>query len=100
MSFCDIRGETIGIGAFIRYTGTGTISKVVDLKEEDKQQWVKLDEPALWYAADSLEVVDEKDLINVETVDRDTLEKVKDIKEGYEELNANLNDIQGCEGGG
>ena len=86
MSFCDIRGETIDVGTFIRYTGTGTISKVVDLKEEDNEQWVKLDEPALWYAADSLEV--------------DTLEQVKDIKEGYEELNANLNDIQGCEGGG
>ena len=32
MSFCDIRGETIDVGTFIRYTGTGTISKVVDLK--------------------------------------------------------------------
>ena len=100
MSFCDIRGEPIDVGAIIRYTGTGTISKVVDLKEEDKQQWVKLDEPALWYAADSLEVVNEKDLIDVDSVDRDTLEQVKDIKENYEELNANLNDIQGCEGGG
>ena len=54
MSFCDIRGETIDVGTFIRYTGTGTISKVVELKEEDNEQWVKLDEPALWYAADSL----------------------------------------------
>ena len=86
MSFCDIRGETIDIGAFIRYTGTGTISKVVDLKEEDNEQWVKLDEPALWYAADSLEVVNEKDIMDVESLDKDTLE--------------NLNDIQGCEGGG
>ena len=100
MSICDIRGETIDIGSFIRYTGTGTISKVVDLKEEDNEQWVKLDEPALWYAADSLEVVNEKDIIDSENLDKDTLEQVKDIKEGYEELNANLNDIQGCEGGG
>ena len=97
MSFCDIRGETIDVGAFIRYTGTGTISKVVDLKEEDNMQWVKLDEPALWYAADSLEVVNEKDIIDIESVDKDTLKQVKDIKEGYEELNANLNDIQGCD---
>ena len=100
MSFCDIRGETIDVGSFIRYTGTGTISKVVDLKEEDNEQWVKLDEPALWYAADSLEVVNEKDIVDIESVDKDTLKQVKDIKEGYEELNANLNDIQGCEGGG
>ena len=100
MSICDIRGETIDIGSFIRYTGTGTISKVVDLKEEDNEQWVKLDEPALWYAADSLEVVNEKDIVDSDNLDKDTLEQVKDIKEGYEELNANLNDIQGCEGGG
>ena len=100
MSFCDIRGETIDVGTFIRYTGTGTISKVVDLKEEDNEQWVKLDEPALWYAADSFEVVNEKDIVDSENLDKDTLEQVKDIKEGYEELNANLNDIQGCEGGG
>ena len=100
MSFCDIRGENIDVGAFIRYTGTGTISKVVELKEEDNIQWAKLDEPALWYAVDSLEVVNEKDIIDVDTIDKDTLEKVKDIKEGYDELNANLNDIQGCEGGG
>ena len=100
MSFCDIRGETIDVGAFIRYAGTGTISKVVELKEEDNEQWVKLEEPALWYAVDSLEVVNEKDILDVESIDKDTLEKLKDIKEGYDELNANLNDIQGCEGGG
>ncbi len=100
MSFCDIRGETINLGSFIRYTGTGTISKVIDLKEEDKQFWVKLEEPALWYSADSLEVVNEKDLINVEGLDKDTLDKVQDLKDGFEELNANLADIQGCEGGG
>ena len=100
MSFCDIRGETINLGSFIRYTGTGTISKVIDLKEEDKQFWVKLEEPALWYSADSLEVVNEKDLVNVEGLDKDTLDKVQDLKDGFEELNANLADIQGCEGGG
>ncbi|AMK15707.1 DUF2098 domain-containing protein [Methanobrevibacter olleyae] len=100
MSFCDIRGENIDVGAFIRYTGTGTISKVVDLKEEDNMQWVKLDEPALWYATDSLEVVDEKDIINVESVDKDTLKQVKDLKEDFDELSQSINDIQGCEGGG
>ena len=100
MSFCDIRGETIDVGAFIRYTGTGTISKVVDLKEEDNQQWVKLEEPALWYAADSLEVVNEKDIVDVESIDKDTMDQVKDLKEGFDELAMSINDVQGCEGGG
>ena len=100
MSFCDIRGETIDLGAFIRYTGTGTVSKVVDLKEEDNQQWVKLDEPALWYAVDSLEVVKEKDIVDVESIDKDTMDQVKDLKEGFDELAMSINDVQGCEGGG
>ena len=100
MSFCDIRGETIDLGAFIRYTGTGTVSKVVDLKEEDNQQWVKLEEPALWYAADSLEVVQEKDIVDVESIDKDTMDQVKDLKEGFDELAMSINDVQGCEGGG
>jgi len=100
MSFCDIRGETIDLGAFIRYSGTGTVSKVVDLKEEDNQQWVKLEEPSLWYSADTLEVVNEKDLIEIDSVDKDTMSIVNDLKEEFEELTDSINDIQGCEGGG
>lgn len=100
MSFCDLRGEAIDLGAFIRYAGTGTVSKVVDLKEEDNKQWVKLEEPSLWYAADTLEVINESDINNFENDDKDTLEKVQDLKENFNDLAAGLNDIQGCEGGG
>ena len=100
MSFCDLRGETIDLGAYIRYAGTGTVSQVVDLKEEDNKQWVKLEEPSLWYAADTLEVIDESDINSFENEDRDTLEKVKDLKDGLTDITEGLNDIQGCEGGG
>ncbi|MEE0936054.1 MAG: DUF2098 domain-containing protein [Methanobrevibacter sp.] len=100
MSFCDLRGETIDLGAYIRYAGTGTVSQVVDLKEEDNKQWVKLEEPSLWYAADTLEVIDESDINSFENDDRDTLEKVKDLKDGLTDITEGLNDIQGCEGGG
>ena len=92
--------ETIDLGAYIRYAGTGTVSQVVDLKEEDNKQWVKLEEPSLWYAADTLEVIDESDINSFENEDRDTLEKVKDLKDGLTDITEGLNDIQGCEGGG
>ena len=94
----DVRGEAIEIGSFIRYSGTGTISKVVDFKDEDEKTWVKIEEPALWYAADSLEVVSEKDLIEIEnTLDENAIQKLKDAQL---DLSDSLNDIQGCEGGG
>ena len=94
----DVRGETIEIGSFIRYSGTGTISKVVDFKDEDGKTWIKIEEPSLWYSADSLEVINEKDLIEIEnTLDEDTIQKLKDAQL---DLSDSLNDIQGCEGGG
>lgn len=94
----DVRGETIEIGSFIRYSGTGTISKVVDFKDEDGKTWVKIEEPALWYSADSLEVINEKDLIEIEnTLDENAIQKLKDAQL---DLSDSLNDIQGCEGGG
>lgn len=94
----DVRGETIEIGSFIRYSGTGTISKVVDFKDEDGKTWIKIEEPSLWYSADSLEVINEKDLIEIEnTLDENTIQKLKDAQL---DLSDSLNDIQGCEGGG
>ena len=95
----DVRGEAIEIGSFIRYSGTGTISKVVDFKDEDEKTWVKIEEPALWYAADSLEVVSEKDLIEIENT-LDAEDAVQKLKDAQLDLSDSLNDIQGCEGGG
>ncbi|MCQ2964895.1 MAG: DUF2098 domain-containing protein [archaeon] len=95
----DVRGETIEIGSFIRYSGTGTISKVADFKDEDEKTWVKIEEPALWYSADSLEVVSEKDLIEIENT-LDAEDAVQKLKDAQLDLSDSLNDIQGCEGGG
>jgi hypothetical protein len=47
-----------------------------------------------------LEVIDESDINSFENEDRDTLEKVKDLKDGLTDITEGLNDIQGCEGGG
>ena len=39
-------------------------------------------------------------VFDFENEDRDTLEKVKDLKDGLTDITEGLNDIQGCEGGG
>ncbi len=95
----DVRGHDIEIGSFIRYSGTGTISKVVEFKEEDNKNWVKLEEPELWYSSDSLEVVSEEDLIEIEN-NLDSEDAVKRLKDAQLDLSDSINDIQGCEGGG
>lgn len=98
MSFCDVRGENINLGSFTRYSGTGTIGKVIDLKEDDGQNWAKLEDSNLWYDTDSLEVVDEKDLINInKSNDKDTIDKIKDLKEDLSDISMDSN---ACEGGG
>ena len=64
MEIEDARGKIIEIGYYIRYTGTGTIGKVTDLRvdEKDDSKWVKLENPDLWYSNDVVEVIDEKDV--------------------------------------
>lgn len=99
MGICDIRGQNIEIGQHIRYSGTGTVSKVVEFKSENGQDWVKLEEPSLWYSSDSLEVVNEKDLIDVDEFD-DKRDMVNKLKDSQADLVDSLDDIQGCEGGG
>lgn len=99
MSACDIRGQNIEVGAHIRYSGTGTVSKVSDIKEDEGKFWVKLEETELWYSPDSLEVITEKDLIDVDSFD-DKRDMVDKLRESQADLSDSLNDIQGCEGGG
>ena len=95
----DIRGYDIEVGSLIRYGATGTVSKVVDFKEEDNQNWVKLEGPGLWYRADSLEIISEDDLNEFES-DFDTKDAVEKLKEAQLDLADAVNDMQGCEGGG
>lgn len=101
MEIKDARGKLIEIGSYIRYTGTGTIGKVVDLKidqSDNDSKWVKLENPDLWYSNNVVEVIDEKEVKTKDSrVRKDDIENLKNI--GNELDDASLTS-GGAEGGG
>lgn len=99
MEIKDARGKVIELGSFIRYTRTGTLGKVTDLKIDEKSiGWAKMEEPDLWYSEDVLELLDEKNI-----KDKDFKDKKFNIDEFKEKEHA-LEDTSitsgGAEGGG
>ncbi|WP_409199680.1 DUF2098 domain-containing protein [Methanobrevibacter sp. DSM 116169] len=101
MQIFDARGNLIKVGEYVRYTGTGTIGEVADMKIEGDNQWIKLEKPDLWYSHELLEVLDSKDIRNkdkksVEPKEVDA-DSIKQMHDGFE--NAELGS-GGAEGGG
>lgn len=98
----DARDKEIIIGTQVRYTDTGTIGEVTEIKEEDGTSWVKLDKTNMWYVSNFVEVLDEKDIKETTTkneendkeIDIDDLKKLRDNLEDVE-LDSNV-----AEGGG
>ena len=102
MEIQDARGKTIEIGSYIRYTGTGTVGKVVNLKideDEDDYSWVKLENPNLWYSSDVVEVIDEKDakIKHYHVRKEDDIDNLKNIENDFDD---NSLTSGGAEGGG
>jgi hypothetical protein len=97
----DARDKLIEIGGYVRYVGTGTVGKVEDLKIENNNQWVKFEDPQLWYSHELLEVLDSKHIKTETKKDRGNgeidVDALKDIQEELEnaELDSNV-----AEGGG
>mgnify|MGYP002514002018 CR=1 FL=1 len=58
----DARDIELTLDSYVRYVDTGTIGKIVDLKTENGIGWVKLDKTNLWYRANLVELLDEKDI--------------------------------------
>ncbi|WP_458454656.1 DUF2098 domain-containing protein [Methanobrevibacter sp.] len=58
----DARDLEITLDSHVRYVDTGTVGKVLDIKTENERGWVKLDKTELWYLANRVELLDEKDI--------------------------------------
>lgn len=101
MEIEDARGKIIEIGSYIRYTGTGTVGKVTDLKidEDGDSKWIKLENPNLWYSSDVVEVIDEKDVKTKGShIKReDDIDNLKNIGNDLEDASLTSG---GAEGGG
>lgn len=97
----DARDKLISVDDHVRYVDTGTVGKVIDIKSEDEVDWVKIDKTNLWYKADLVELLDEKD-INVEFTPRNLDDDVdiEAIKEKASELENMQMDSSVAEGGG
>lgn len=102
MEIKDARGKEIEIGSYIRYTGTGTIGKVANIKLDESNnelKWVKLENPNLWYSNDVVEVIDAKE---VKTKDSNAKKEVN--KDNLKNIGNDLSDASitsgGAEGGG
>ena len=98
----DARDLEITLDSHVRYVDTGTIGKVLDLKVENEVGWVKLDKTELWYRANHVELLDEKDIKKSSFFDDDG-DKEVDI-EAMKEKAASLENMQMdssvAEGGG
>lgn len=84
MSVKDKLGNEIEVGSYIIYTSVGTIGEVLDIKTDEKGDWVLIavDElTRLWYNTKYVELTDKK-YVKTRTNDDDKEDlSVDDIKE-------------------
>lgn len=84
MSVMDKIGNEIEVGSYIIYTSVGTIGEVLDIKTDEKGDWVLIavDElTRLWYNTKYVELTDKK-YVKIRDDDKDKEElSVDDIKE-------------------
>mgnify|MGYP002522855178 CR=1 FL=1 len=76
----DARDLEITLDSHVRYVDTGAIGKVLDLKVENEVGWVKLDKTELWYRANHVELLDEKDIKKSRWGDNNEVD-IEDLKE-------------------
>lgn len=98
----DARGFEITLDSYVRYTDTGTIGKVLDIKRENNTDWVKLDKTELWYRSDLLLLLDDKDIKKSSYYDNedDGEIDIEDMKEKAKALENIELDSNVAEGGG
>lgn len=98
----DARDIELTLDSYVRYVDTGTIGKIVDLKTENGIGWVKFDKTNLWYRANLVELLDEKDIKKstfFEERDDDDFD-VEAMKEKASSLEDMQMDSSVAEGGG
>jgi len=99
MTIKDARGKKIEVGCYIRYIGTGTIGKVIDIKKENEEGWLKLEKHDLWYSSEFVELIDEKSVKSSDDKypkDND-VDTIKDLNDDFEDISLVSG---GAEGGG
>ncbi len=90
--------EALEVGSYARYVRTGTVGKVVDVRERDGVRWFKLDSTGLYYREDYLEPVSEEEVKGGARREEDVeelVEKIEELKKAFAEADTD----HVCEGG-
>ncbi|KAF5079791.1 DUF2098 domain-containing protein [Methanobacterium aggregans] len=87
MEVTDARGKTILKGFYVRYSGTGNVGKVTDLKSDENGTWAKMDTTELWYQGQYLEVIDKA---RYEKLNHDETPEPEETSDNKEKVNKKL----------
>ncbi len=98
----DARGIEIPLNSHIRYVETGTIGEVVDTRKYNGYGWVKIEKTNMWYRADLVELLDDKDIKTSNYYDKedDGEIDIEAMKEKANKLEDMQMDSSVAEGGG
>jgi Uncharacterized protein conserved in archaea len=95
----DMGGNPIVIDSVVRYLNTGTVGKVVDLKEDDEGIWVLVDTTGLYYKPETLVIADASDL-KEERVERSSVADAESYMRTYGGGDDGIADVGQVTGGG
>lgn len=98
----DARGIEIPLNSHVRYVETGTIGEVIDERKYNGFEWVKIEKTNMWYRADLVELLDEKDIKTSKYYDKedDGEIDIEAMKEKANKLEDMQMDSSVAEGGG
>jgi len=100
MESLDSCGKPIEKGSYVIYNGTGTIGKIVDIKSENNESWIKVDSTDLWYNSQFIQAIDKAEEAKIESKFKkeEAAEKVKRMKKRtFDDVDMST---ELCDGGG
>ncbi|MDY0387677.1 MAG: DUF2098 domain-containing protein [Methanolobus sp.] len=95
----DVDGNPIIIGSVIRYLNTGTVGRVLELKEDEDGVWVLMDTTDLYYKPETLVLADASEIIK-EKIERVSVKDAKSYLDNYSNMAEMDTDIGQVTGGG
>ncbi|WMW21428.1 DUF2098 domain-containing protein [Methanolobus mangrovi] len=95
----DMGGNPIVIDSVVRYLNTGTVGKVIDLKEDEDGIWVLVDATGLYYKPETLVIADVSDL-KEERAERSSIADAESYMRTYGGGDDGIADVGQVTGGG
>jgi hypothetical protein len=95
----DMGGSPIVVGSVVRYINTGTVGKVLDIKEDDEGIWIMVDTTGLYYKPETLIIADASDL-KEERMASSSVKDVESYMRSYGAGDGSTADIGQVTGGG